>query len=277
MEVCKLLVECQADVNAKDQECDARPLHMLLKTKAVLRFCFERCNSHLLFSGKTALHLSYGHMEVCKLLIEYQADVNAKDDYQCDARPLHMLLQTKAVLRFCFERCNSCLLFSGKTALHMSYGHMPMEVCKLLVECQADVNAKDGLCDARPLHMLLQTKAVLRFCFERCNSCLLFSGKTALHWSCEWGNNVEVCKLLVECQADVNAKDGLCDARPLHMLFQTKAGLRFCFERCNSCLLFSGKTALHFSSALGHTEVCKLLVEAQADMNAKNDEFDGGG
>ena len=70
----------------------------------------------------------------------------------CDARLLHMPLQKKAGLRFCFERCNSCLLFSGKTALHLSSqdGHNDVEVCKLLVESQADVNVKDIYqCDAR--------------------------------------------------------------------------------------------------------------------------------
>jgi hypothetical protein len=59
--------------------------------------------------------------------------------------------------------------------------------------------------------MLLETKAGLRFCFERCNSCLLFSGQTALHWSSKQGH-VEVCKLLVESEADVNVKEGRCDA-----------------------------------------------------------------
>ena len=122
--------------------------------------------------------------------------------------------------------------------------------------------------------MLLQTKAVLRFCFERCNSCLLFSGRTALHLSSDKGD-VEVCKLLVESQADVNAKDDEfdgagCDARPLHMPLQKKAALRFCFERCNSRLLFSGCTALHLSSRSGRVEVCKLLVESQADVNAND-------
>jgi hypothetical protein len=67
-----------------------------------------------------------------------------------------MLLQTKAVLRFCFERCNSCLLFSGQTALHESSEAGHLEVCKLLIECQADVNAKGRRCDARPLHILLK-------------------------------------------------------------------------------------------------------------------------
>ena len=38
---------------------------------------------------------------------------------------------------------------------------------------------------------------------------------------------VEVCKLLVESQADVNAKDGECDARPLHMLLETKGDCGF--------------------------------------------------
>ena len=54
-----------------------------------------------------------------------------------------MLLETKAGLRFCFERCNSRLLFSGKTALHLSSERDDVEVCKVLVECQADVNVKD--------------------------------------------------------------------------------------------------------------------------------------
>ncbi len=271
MEVCKLLVESQADVNAKENECDARPLHMLLQTKAGLRFCFPRCNSCLLFSGKTALHLSSkkGHVQIIELLVECQADVNVQYN-RCDARPLHMLLETKAELRFCFPRCNSCLLFSGETALHLSsfYGHV--EVCKLLVESQADVNVTDNGCDARPLHMLLTTKAGLRFCFERCNFCLLFSGKTALHLSSKKGH-LQIIELLVESQADVNVKDNGCDARPLHMLLETKAGLRFCFPRCNFCLLFSGETALHLSCEAGHVKwrVCKLLIESHVDVNVK--------
>ena len=145
-----------------------------------------------------------------------------------------------------------------------------MEVCKLLVDCQADVNVQDKWkCDASPLHILLQTNAGLRFCFERYNSRLLFSGDTALHWSSMRGL-VEMCKLLIESQADINAKANECNARPLRMLLKTKAVLRFCFERCNSCLVFSGKTALHYSSEAGHTELCKLLVECQADMNVKD-------
>jgi ankyrin repeat protein len=139
-----LVIADPACVHEPNEECDARPLHMFLQTKAELRFCFELCNSRLLFSGWTALRLSsiFGRLEVCKLLVECQADLNVKDE-ECDARPLHMLLQTKAGLRFCFERCNSCLLFSGYTALISSSVHGHLEVCKLLVECQADLNVKE--------------------------------------------------------------------------------------------------------------------------------------
>jgi hypothetical protein len=155
-----------------------------------------------------------------------------------------MLLHTKARLRLCFERCNSRLPFSGKTALHTSceWGDN-VEVCKLLVKFQANVNAADPECDARHFHMLLKTKAGLRFCFKHCNSRLLFSGQTALHLSSTQNGHVEFCKFLVECQADVNAKDKKCDARPLHTLLKTKAGSRFCFERCNS--LFFSVERLH--------------------------------
>lgn len=53
------------------------------------------------------------------------------------------------------------------------------------------------------------------------------------------------------------------------------AGCCFYFERCNLCPLFSnrnlrGMTALHWSSVQGHNEVCKVLVESQADVNAKD-------
>jgi hypothetical protein len=66
----------------------------------------------------------------------------------CDARPLHimyiyMLLITKAGSRFCFERCNSCLLFSGWNALTLSFIHGHLEICKLLVQCQAHVDVQD--------------------------------------------------------------------------------------------------------------------------------------
>jgi hypothetical protein len=136
-------------------------------------FYFERCNLRLLFSnrnliGMTALHWSslQDHIEICKLLVESQADVNAKDK-QCDARPiLHMLLNTIEALCFYFQRHNARLLFSERTPLHYSSGNGHSKICMLLVECEADVNAKTDSYDARPLHIRFETNAGCRVCFQ---------------------------------------------------------------------------------------------------------------
>jgi hypothetical protein len=86
--------------------------------------------------------------------------------------------------------------------------------------------------------------------------------------------HVKVCKLLLECHANVNLEDYKCDARPLHIFFNVKAGSRFCSERCNSLRLFSIQTALHLCSAAGHVEICKLLVEYEADVNWEDEKCD---
>ena len=46
--------------------------------------------------------------------------------------------------------------------------------------------------------------------------------------------------------------------------------LKRCSEWFIHCLLFSLLTALQHSSGNGHTDVCKLLVAARADVDAKN-------
>ncbi len=152
-----------------------------------------------------------------------------KTKYGATPAPYTCFCKRRRDCGFCFERCNSRLLFRGSTALHCSSYQGHVEVCKVLIESDADVNVKDNECDARPLHMLFcfcKRRRDCGFCFERCNSRLLFSGQTALHRSSRTGD-VEVCKLLIEGQAYLNDEDEECDARPLHMLLQTKAGLRF--------------------------------------------------
>ena len=106
-------------------------------------------------TGRTALIWSsiFGHMEVCKLLVECKADVMARDN-------------------------------ENTTALHLTSCKGHVEVCKFLVECKADVNATDD------------------------------SGGTPLICSCSrlgplprgGEGHLEVCKLLVECKADVMAR-----------------------------------------------------------------------
>jgi hypothetical protein len=48
-----------------------------------------------------------------------------------------------------------------------------------------------------------------------------------------------------------------------------KTNAAFWFDRCNPLLLSSQWTPLHESSYHGHTEICKLLMECKADVNAR--------
>ena len=48
-----------------------------------------------------------------------------------------------------------------------------------------------------------------------------------------------------------------------------KTNAAFWFDRCNPLLLSSQWTPLHESSYHGHAEICKLLMECKADVNAR--------
>ena len=48
-----------------------------------------------------------------------------------------------------------------------------------------------------------------------------------------------------------------------------KTNVAFWFDRCNPLLLSSQWTPLHESSYHGHAEICKLLMECKADVNAR--------
>ena len=83
-------------------------------------------NSFIFVRGTTPLHASAscGHFEICRLLLEWKADVTAKDgsvDYGWGLGPTVGL----------------------RTPLHYSaqFGHF--EICRLLLDSKADVAAKD--------------------------------------------------------------------------------------------------------------------------------------
>ncbi len=57
------------------------PYTYAFESEGEFEFCSELSNSRLLFREQTALYLSSlnGHVDVCKLLVASQADLNAKN------------------------------------------------------------------------------------------------------------------------------------------------------------------------------------------------------
>ena len=160
-DVCVLLIENEADVNALDT--DNRSALTRAATNTTLRLedrlatCEVLINSkadvNIKFEGNTLLNWAIRNIpSLCASLIRKGADVNAR--YADGRRPL----------------------LNGRTPLSLAAGHDNIEVCALLIKYGADVNAKDP------------------------------DGKTPLHISASRNDSIDVCALLIEKGADVNAK-----------------------------------------------------------------------
>ncbi|GLJ36568.1 hypothetical protein SUGI_0735020 [Cryptomeria japonica] len=69
--------------------------------------------------------------------------------------------------------------------------------------------------------ILYDNKEIVRSLFDKCHSKEQFAnaanekGMTALHWACESGSEVSICRMIVECGGKTNVRDNR-DRLPLH-------------------------------------------------------------
>jgi hypothetical protein len=101
--------------------------------------------------------------------------------------------------------------YSGRMLLHVAAGAGLLETVELLLRCGADPNVgrhpvlycvgneRPGTAGGRIVHLLVQAGA-------RVNACDNVKRCTALHMAARRGN-VEVAEALLECGADINARD----------------------------------------------------------------------
>lgn len=140
----------------------------------------------------------------------------------------------------------------GETMLMKAAKGNKQEMCEYLInEGHADVNVEDN---------------------DQWTPLYTFTQRTPLHWACD-NNNLELAKLLVIKDADVNAKD-INQRTPLHMSCEKRN-----FE-ISHLLVSNGadvnakdyiqKTPLHFSCEKSNFEISHLLVSNGANVNEKD-------
>jgi len=97
--------------------------------------------------GWTALHLSFGNLEIVKLLLDRRADINAVSKNAFSATPLQGAAAFKNIdlARLLIDRGANvnCRGEEGVSPLHEAAGSGQIELAKLLLDHGATLNAKD--------------------------------------------------------------------------------------------------------------------------------------
>lgn len=129
---------------------------------------------------------------------------------------------------------------NGKTALHFAASENQLKIAKLLVEHQANVNARD------------------------------YRGFTPLHWAAFKGH-MDMAAFLLQHKAEINATN-LHGLTPLHLATQYghEDVISFLLDsgaNLNARTYDLGMTPIHWAAFCGHTDGLKALLDHGVDVN----------
>lgn len=232
--------------------------------------------------GRQVLHHAAmcDRMKVCLYLISKNADVNARDDFECT--PLHYAAQKGFT-----EMCRFLLDFHANirmkdtncwTALHHAVDSNFIETATLLIKRGAALNPEDHKFGRTPLHLAAEkgydemVEMLITRGADLCAKGDAFFSKTPLHLACINGH-AKTVEVLVKRGSEINALSGLLDKSPLH--FAAEKGHVECakvllengaaINACGQCS--NGATALHLAAECNQWHIVQLLIDFHADIN----------
>jgi len=190
-------------------------------------------------SGQTPLMLAaaQGHQEACRMLLHVGADLHTID-------------------------------LKGRNALHYAAAQGHQEACQVLLKGGADLQTLD-LNGRNALHLAARNgqSVIVKIFAERDTTKELVKsdnkkdgGKTALHYAAEKGSKVVVEELIKQMK---NISTYAAALNEVKNLFGTQT------QPIDS-KTSDGKTALMIAAELGHHDICKVLLEADADCNTSD-------
>ncbi|XP_021712114.1 uncharacterized protein LOC5564954 isoform X2 [Aedes aegypti] len=237
--VMALLGEFQLSVNIQYghnfNDCDELPIDMFGK------------DSKFIFHG-TPLHTAAGkgNIEMVKLLIDHNANIDTKDDEGCT--PLHYASRNgnlEMVKLLIDNRANvDTTQNEGWTPLHYASQNGHIDVVKLLIDNRANVDTTQNE-GCTPLHKAAENghlDVVKLLIDNKANVDTAQSeGWTPLHYASRNGN-LELVKLLIDNRANVDTAQ------------------------------YEGWTPLHYASRNGQLDVVKLLIDNRANVDTTQNE-----
>ncbi|XP_048522674.1 serine/threonine-protein phosphatase 6 regulatory ankyrin repeat subunit A [Dendroctonus ponderosae] len=223
--------------------------------------------------GRSALHLAaeHGYLHVCDSLLTNKAFINSKSRNGRTALHLAAMNGYVHLVKFLIKDHNAVidiLTLKKQTPLHLAAGAGQIEVCKLLLELGADIDAtdEDG---QKPIHAACQNNysEVAKLFLQQHPSLVMATtkdGNTCAHIAAAQGSVTVVEELMkFDRQGVISARNKVTDATPLQMAAEgghsevvkalVRAGASVTDENKG------GFTAVHLAAQYGHLQVLEVL------------------
>ncbi|GFG36261.1 hypothetical protein Cfor_08873 [Coptotermes formosanus] len=228
--------------------------------------------------GRSALHLAAdrGYLQVCDALLTHKAFINSKSRVGRTALHLAALNGFAHLVKFLVQDHNAAidvLTLKKQTPLHLASGAGQLEVCRLLLELGADIDATDDS-GQKPIHaaamnnyaevaqlFLQQHPSLVMACTKDGNSCA--------HIAAMQGSIRVIEELMkFDRQGVISARNRITEATPLQLAAEgghaevVKALVRAgasCTDENKA-----GFTALHLAAQHGHGQVLEVMRSYQS-------------
>ncbi|XP_065340589.1 serine/threonine-protein phosphatase 6 regulatory ankyrin repeat subunit C isoform X2 [Cloeon dipterum] len=233
--------------------------------------------------GRSALHLAaeHGYINVCDALLQHKAFINSKSRIGYTA--LHMAAQNgyTQLVKFLVKdhiAVIDVLTLKKQTPLHLAAADGQLEVCRLLLELGASIDATDEL-GQKPIHVAAQNNfsAVVALFLQKHPQLVganTKDGNTCAHIAAMRGS-VRVIEELMKFdrQGVISARNRVTEATALQLAAEgghaevvkvlVKAGASPIEENK------AGLTAVHLAAQNGHTAALEVFSTSNLRVNSK--------